>query len=332
MCNALKRAGIIGTGSMVSENVLTNFDLEKMVDTTNDWIIQRTGISERRILEKNVPLYKLAAQAAKKALEDAKLEAEDLDLIVCATITGDYITPSMSCLVQAEIGARKAVAFDVNAACTGFIYSLTIAEQFIKNGVYKNILVIGSESLSRITDWEDRNTCVLFGDGAGAAILSEVEEDYGIISTYLGADGSQGKCLTAPSFYATEEDLEKRQHENKRVIWMDGSEVFKFAVKIMENATLRVLEEAGKTIDDIKLIIPHQANKRIIEGAQKRLRISDEKIFTNLQKYGNMSSASVAIALDEAVRSKTILKGDNIVLVGFGGGLTWGSILMRHCR
>ncbi|TYQ13318.1 UNVERIFIED_CONTAM: 3-oxoacyl-[acyl-carrier-protein] synthase-3 [Acetivibrio alkalicellulosi] len=324
--------GILGLGSSLPEKVLTNFDLEKMVDTTNEWIMKRTGISERRILEKDVPAHELGVDAANKALKDAGISAEDLDLIIVATETPDYLTPSTSCLIQSRINAKKAAAFDLNAACSGFIYGLTVADQFIKSGYYKYVLLIGCEGLSKITDWEDRNTCVLFGDAAGAAVLGRVEDGYGIMSTYIGADGDLGKNITAPCCYLSCEDIEVRTRDNKRVLWMDGGEVFKFAVKVMEHGTNKVLEQSNLTLEDLKLIVPHQANIRILDGAAKRLGVSKDKIFINLHKYGNISSASIPVGLNEAYEGKMFTKGDNLVLVGFGGGLTWGSALVRWSK
>ena len=324
--------GILGIGSCLPEKILTNQDWEKIVDTTDEWITKRTGISERRILEKNEPLYELGINAAKMALEDAGLTAEDLDLIIVTTETPDYLSPSMSCLVQNGIGAKKAAAFDLNAACSGFIYGMTVAGQFIKTGFYKHILVIGCEGLTKALDWKDRNTCVLFGDGAGAAVLGPVQEGYGVLHSCVGAVGELGHNITIPCCYISEEDIAKRASEDKRVLWMDGSEVFKFAVKIMDYATKKVLDDIGMSLEDIKLVVPHQANIRILEGATKRLGISSEKVFSNLHKYGNISSASIPVGLNEAYREGRFAKGDNLVLVGFGGGLTWGSAVIKWSK
>ena len=322
-------AGIIGTGSYVPEKILTNADIEKMVETSDEWIVTRTGISQRRISDPNIYASDLAVEASLNALKDAQMEPEEIDMIIAATITPDMFSPSVACLVQHAINAKNAAAFDINAACSGFIYALNIANQFIKTGNCKNILVIGTETLSKITDWQDRNTCVLFGDGAGAAIVSAVDKSYGILSTHLGSNGSLGSVLTIPSLNVTEEEQSKRRLDNARTIWMDGSEVFKFAVRIMEQATKTVVEDAGLTVQDIDVIIPHQANIRIVDGAAKRLRFNKEKIFTNLDKYGNMSGASIPVALDEAIKSGMIKKDHTVVVVGFGGGLTWGSTVMK---
>jgi len=327
--NKTCNCGILGLGSCFPKKVLTNHDLEKMVDTSNEWITKRTGISERRILDEDVPAHKLGVEAAKKALADAKVEPEEVDLIIVTTETPDYLTPSMSCLIQSEIGATKAAAFDLNAACSGFIYGMSVANQFIRSGFYKYVLIVGCEGLSKVVDWKDRNTCVLFGDGAGAVLFGPVEEGCGIITTYTGAAGELGKNITIPCCYISPEDIEARGGENKRTLWMDGSEVFKFAVKIMEHASTKVLDDAGLTMDDIKLIVPHQANIRILEGAAKRLNIPNDKVFSNLHRYGNISSASIPVGLTDAYSQKIISKGDNLILVGFGGGLTWGAAIIR---
>ncbi len=332
MGNLAQGIGIIGIGSAVPEKVLTNFDLEKMVDTSDEWIQKRTGISERRILDKKTPAYVLGVEAARKAIDDAGIKPEDIDLIIVSTSCPDYLSPSVSCIIQKEIKAVNAAAFDLNAACSGFVYAMTTAYQFIANGYYKYVLIVACEGLSKIVDWEDRNTCVLFGDGSGAVVLGAVENEYGIINTEIGADGSVGHFLTIPCCHLSDEDMKKRLHDNKRVIWMDGSEVFKFAVRIMAYAVEKVLHKSKMTMDDIELIVPHQANIRIIDGAAKRMGIPIEKVYSNVHKYGNMSSASIPIALEEAWKNGNISKGDNIVLVGFGGGLTWASVLIKWHR
>ena len=309
--------------------MLTNNDLEQMVETSNEWILKRTGISERRILSDDLPAYSMGIEAARKALENAKLEAEDIDLIILTTESPDYMTPSSACLIQGAIGAKHATAFDMNAACTGFIYGLVTAQQFIANGVFKHALIIGCEALSKVTDWKDRNTCVLFGDGAGAVVLGEVQEDYGILNSYLGSDGTVGMNITLPNLYLTEEEKVKRPNGKFNSVWMDGTEVFKFAVKAMSSATIKVLEDINMRVEDIDFIFPHQANTRIIDGAIKKLGVTDDKLHYIIQKYGNISSASIPVALDEANREGKLKKGDNMVLVGFGGGLTWGSIALK---
>lgn len=324
--------GIVGIGSHLPEKILTNYDLENIVDTSNKWIIERTGIESRRIADKSEATSDLSTVAAEKALKDANLNAEDLDLIIVATVTGDYAFPSTACIVQKNIKATNAVAFDINAGCSGFIYGLSIAEGFIKSGMYRKVLVIGGETLSRIINWEDRNTCVLFGDGAGACILDRCEEGYGILSSQLGADGEKGDVLSQPAggsrLPASLETVEKKLHS----LDMNGKEVFKFAVRVMEKASKEVLAKANLEIVDLDLLVPHQANMRIVDAASKKLNIGKDKIFVNLNKYGNMSAASVPVALDEAIKENRLKKGDNVVLVAFGAGLTWASMAIRWNR
>jgi 3-oxoacyl-[acyl-carrier-protein] synthase-3 len=324
----LKKAGIIGIGSYVPDKVLSNFDLEKMVDTSDEWIKTRTGISFRRIGPENACTSDLGVEAAKRALENAKLSPEDVDLIIVASASPDMIFPSTACIIQSKIGAVNAAAFDIQAGCTGFVYALTSAVQFIGTGLYKNILVIGAEMLSRITDWKDRNTCVLFGDGAGAAVVSEVEEG-GILSSVLGADGTGADLLALPAGGSKEPANPDTITNRRHYINMNGNEVFKFAVRILEEAARKAVEKANLTIEDVDFIIPHQANIRIIDAAIKRLKFPREQVVVNLDKYGNMSSASIPVALDEAYRDKKIKKGDKLILVGFGAGLTWGANLLE---
>lgn len=330
--NEIKAAGIIGTGSYIPETVLTNSYFEERLDTNDEWIVSRTGIKERRRVEDSVATSDVATYAALKAIEDANLNPEDLDMIIVATVTPDMSFPSTACIVQKNIGAINASAFDISAACSGFIYGLSIAEKFIKTGSAKYILVIGAETLSKITDYSDRNTCVLFGDGAGAAVVSSVEENNGILASYTGSDGRGGDLLKLPAggsrMPASIETLANRMHYIK----MDGSEVFKFAIKIMGEAAEKALEMCGLDKKDIDYLIPHQANIRIIESATKRLKIPKDKVFVNIDKYGNMSAASIAVALDEAKKANKLSKGDVVVLVGFGGGLTWGSIVLRWAQ
>jgi 3-oxoacyl-[acyl-carrier-protein] synthase III len=324
-----KHAGIIATGSYVPEKILNNEYFEKIVDTSNEWIISRTGIEERRVADENTATSDLATKAALNAMEKASIKAEEIDLIIVATVTPDFAFPSTACIVQKNIGAVNAAAFDLEAACSGFMYGMTIADSFVRTGVYKKVLVIGAETLSKIVDYTDRNTCLLFGDGAGAVIISEVEEGYGILASHLGANGTAGHLLTLPAggsrMPATEQTLKDRKH----YVQMDGSEVFKFAIKIMGEAAEKALESCGLKKEDIDFLIPHQANTRIIESAVRRLKISPEKVFVNVNKYGNMSAASIAVALDEANEQKCLKDGDIVVLVGFGGGLTWGSSVIR---
>ncbi|WHE08222.1 ketoacyl-ACP synthase III [Thermoanaerobacterium thermosaccharolyticum] len=323
------KAGILGTGSFLPENRLTNKDLEKMVDTSDEWIVSRTGIKERRIAPPSMTTSYMATEAAKKAIEDAKITAEDIDLIIVATVVPDMNFPSTACLVQANIGAIKAAAFDIEVGCSGFIYGLSIAKQFIENGTYKNVLVIAADVLSKITNWEDRNTCVLFGDGAGAAIVGQVKDGYGILDNFIGADGKDGMHLYMPAggsrMPACEESVKNKLH----TIHMNGQEVFKFAVNVMNTATIEVLNRCGLKPEDVDIFIPHQANIRIIDAAMKKLKLSKEKVFINLDRYGNMSAASVAVALDEALKAGKIKNGDIILMVAFGAGLTWGSTVIK---
>ncbi|MDD5729803.1 MAG: ketoacyl-ACP synthase III [Candidatus Omnitrophica bacterium] len=324
----MKKVGIIGLGQYLPKRVLTNADLEKMVDTSDEWITTRTGIKERHIVAKHEATSDLALEAAKEALKDADVKPHDLDLIIVATITPDMQFPSTACFVQAGLGAKNAVAFDVSAACAGFIYALTVAQQFIARGVYKNALVIGAEVLSSVTDWQDRNTCVLFGDGAGAVVLKEVKSG-GIVETYLGSDGSYTDMLQMPAGGsrnpATIKTVEGRMHYLK----MRGNELFKIAVKSMVDAAENVLEKAGLKGEDIDCLIPHQANARIILAVAKRIGLPEDKVYMNIDKYGNMSSASTVIALCEAVKLGRIKKGDTILLDAFGAGLVWGACIIK---
>jgi len=321
-------AGIIGTGSYLPEKILTNKDLEKIVDTSDEWIRSRTGIEERRIVDSNTSASDLGVEAATKAIEDAGILAEDIDLIIVATLTPDYTFPSTACVIQHKLGATKAAAFDLSAACSGFIYGIATGAQFIKSGLYKYVLVIGTETITKILDWEDRSTCVLFGDGAGAAVLGPVEATKGFKSFILGSDGSGGDLLNQPSsgskFPITIDSIANKDNTLK----MSGSEVFKFAVRIMDQASQQAIDMAELSIEDIDFFVPHQANVRIIEPAMKRLGLGMDKVYLNLNKYGNMSSASIPVALDEAIKSGAVKKGDTVLLVGFGAGLTWGSTVI----
>lgn len=324
----MKQVGIIGVGKFLPKKVLTNADLEKMVDTSDDWITSRTGIKERRLVAKNEATSDLAEKAAREALKNAGVAPGELELIIVATITPDMPTPATACILQNRLGAKKAVCFDISAACSGFIYALTIAQQFIARGVYKNALIIGGEVLSSITDWQDRNTCVLFGDGAGAAVLSEVRSG-GIISTYLGSDGAMSELLTIPAGgsrnCASQKTIDSRSHFLK----MRGNELFKIAVNTMTEAAKTVLKQAGLKLEDIDLVIPHQANIRILTAVANKLGVAQEKFYINIEKYGNMSSASLAVALCEAVEEGKIHKGDTILLDAFGAGLVWGACIIK---
>jgi len=323
------RTGILGVGKYLPENVLTNADLERMVDTTDEWIVTRTGIKERRIAAENESTSDMAAKAARHALKNANLEPKDIDLIIVATITPDMFFPSTACIVQDKLGARTVPSFDIAVACSGFIYGLTIADNFIKNGACKHALVIAAEKLSAVTDWEDRSTCVLFGDGAGAAVLGQVEKG-GLLGECLGADGSKGELLQLPAGGSRMPASIKTVENKLHTIKMEGNVLFKHAVKIMADAALGVTEPLGLKGDDISLIIPHQANIRILYGVAKKLGVNpDEKLYLNIDKYGNMSAASSAVALTEAVEEGRIKKGDIILMDAFGGGLTWGALLIE---
>lgn len=320
---------IAGTGSYVPERILTNADLEKMVETSDEWIVTRTGIKERRIAPPEFAATDLALPASKLALEEAGMTPQDLDGIIVATVTPDQVFPSSGCLLQARLGASQAWAFDLSAACSGFLYSLRMAQGMIASGQANNILVVGSELLSRLTNWEDRATCILLADGAGAAVLRPGDEDHRILCVSLGGDGTYGNLIEMPAggsrLPATEETVRQKLH----TVHMRGNEVFKMGVRGMADVALQVVEMAGYTAADVDLLVPHQANLRIIEATAKRLEIPMEKVFTNIQKYGNTSAASVPLALDEARRTGRLEEGSLVLMVVFGGGLTWGAALVR---
>src|SRR5215472_2447648 len=324
-----RTCSITGVGSYVPSKVLSNADLEKMVDTSDEWITTRTGIKERRLAANGEFTSDLATQAAIRAMAQAGVTAQQLDLIVVATITPDMPFPSTACLVQRRLGAHRAAAFDIEAACSGFIYALGIAQQFIMSRTYDTVLVIGAEKLSSIVDWEDRNTCVLFGDGAGAAVLRNRPNAHGLLTAVMGTDGSKADLLFMAAggsrCPASPESVASRLH----YLRMEGKETFKCAVQAMETAANEALQRCEIDISRIKLIVPHQANLRIIEAVGKRLGAQPEQLFVNLHKYGNTSAASVAIALDEAVRSGRVLPGDLLLLVVFGAGLTWGAAVIE---
>lgn len=326
-----KPVGIIGTGSFLPDNVVTNHDLEKIVDTSDQWIRERTGIEERRVAPEGMNASDMATEAAKKALEAAGLTAEDIDCIIVATLTGDMAIPSTACIVQANLGATKAAAFDLGAACSGFVYGLITAGSYVNMNMFKNVLVIGVEVLSRVLNWKDRGTCILFGDGAGAAVVSTVEEGYGMRGMDMGADGTGGMSLSIPASGTAMVPNDQRIEEGLTYIHMNGSEVYKFAVKTMGRTVLNALERANMELEELDCFIPHQANLRIIDSAAHRLKLSEDKVFVNLPKYGNTSAASVGIALDEAVRSGFVKKGDNVAFAGFGAGLTWAGLVMKWC-
>lgn len=324
--------GIIGTGYYIPKKILSNFDLEKMVETNDEWIVERTGIRERRIAEDNVPTTELAVHAAQKALEDAGVSPKEIDLVIFATLTPDTVIPSAACVLQHKINAVNAAAFDLSAACSGFVYGVSVGMQFIKTGMYKKVLVVAAETLSKIVNWEDRNTCILFGDGAGAAVLGAVENGYGILGMDLGADGSGGEFLSVPASGSLHPASLRTIEDKLHYIHMNGNEVFKFAIQVMPESAKKSLDKANIKPAEVDLIIPHQANIRIIKSAAKRLKIPMEKMMINVDKYGNTSAASVPIALAEAVESGRLKKGDLTVLVGFGAGLTWASCVMKWAK
>lgn len=322
--------GITGLGAYVPEKVLTNFDLEKMVDTTDEWIMTRTGIRERHIAAPGEKASDLGYQAALAALRDAKLTPAEIDLIIVATITPDMFFPSTACNIQAKLGA-KCGAFDLAAACSGFPYALSVAESYIRSGMYKNILVVGAEVLSSFIDWKDRSTCVLFGDGAGAAVISRIEKGKGheVIASYLGSDGSQADILQIPGGGSAQPPSEESLKTGQHFVKMQGSEVFKTAVRTMDDAVKAVLRMCNLKIQDIDCLIPHQANVRILQAVAERLQIPIEKVFINVERYGNMSSASTVVALYEASKTGRLKMGNKVVLVAFGGGLTWAANVLE---
>ncbi|MEO8205923.1 MAG: beta-ketoacyl-ACP synthase III [Chthoniobacterales bacterium] len=324
-----RTVSIIGTGSYVPERILTNAELEKMVETSDDWITSRTGIKERRIAAPNEHTSHLAAKAAERAMEQANVTVEEIDLIIVATVSPDTNFPSTACWVQKLLKAKNAACFDVSAACSGFLYALEIAQQFISNHTYNTVLVIGADKLSALVNWEDRNTCVLFGDGAGAAILRSRGGSHGVITTYMGSDGNYGESLIMPGGGCALPVTSENIGQKLNTIRMNGREVFKLAVNSMLVAANKALAQSGLTIDDITCVIPHQANMRIIEALGERLEIPLDKIYVNLDRFGNTSAAAVAIALDEANRNGRFKEGDYILMVVFGGGLTWASSVVQ---
>lgn len=323
------RSRIIGTGSYLPLRVLSNKDLEKMVDTSDAWIVERTGISERRIASEDEAASDLACYAAEKALNDGDVKPSDIDFIIVATVTPDMLFPSTACLVQSRLGAKRAFAFDLSAACSGFIYALSVADQYIKSGMYQTGLVIGSDVFSKVTDWTDRNTCVLFGDGAGAVILKADTGDKGIVSSHLYSDGTSWDMLYVPGGGSRIPPGEDMINNRQQFVKMRGNETFKVAVNTMCASINDALKSNGLTANDIKLFIPHQANLRIIQAIGKKLNVPMERFMINLDRYGNTSAASIPIALDEAVKEGRIEEGDNILLEAFGGGLTWGAVLIK---
>jgi 3-oxoacyl-[acyl-carrier-protein] synthase-3 len=325
----LRSVSITGVGSYVPARVLTNADLEKMVETTDEWITTRTGIKERRLAGPDEATSDLAVAAARKALASAGVTPEQVDLIIVATITPDMLFPSTACLVQHKLGAVRAAAFDIEAACSGFVYALDIASHFVASHTYNTVLVIGAEKMSSVVDWTDRNTCVLFGDGAGAAVLQNRPNAHGLLTTCLGSDGGKAGLLELPAggsaCPATADSVSKKLH----FLRMDGKETFRNAVNAMVSAANEALSRCGVTVADVKCIIPHQANQRILSAVAERLEAREDQLFVNVDRYGNTSAASVAIALDEAVAAGRIQRGDLVLLVVFGAGLTWGAALIE---
>lgn len=322
-------AGIVGTGHALPERVMTNGDLEKMVETSHDWIVTRTGISERRVAAPGEPTSKYATLAAQRALEAAGITAMDLDLILCATVCPDMMLPSTACIIQSKLGAKRAAAYDLVAACSGFVYGVTTARAFIETGLAKNVLVIGAELLSRYVDYTDRSTCVIFGDGAGAAVVSRVEPGRGVLASRMQSDGDYAELLFTPGggtlHPATPESVEQRLHYIK----MRGNELFKVAVRNMTEATTQILDELKLTPNDVDLFIPHQANQRITDAVSDRLGLGPERIYANIHRTGNTSSASIPIALDECVREGRIKAGNLVMFASFGAGATWGAMALR---
>ena len=322
-------ARITGTGSYAPKKIITNHDLEKLVDTSDEWITERTGIKERRIADKEEATSDLAYEAGKRALKAAGLRADELDLIIVATMTPDKILPSLGCVLQEKLGARKAAAFDIYAACSGFIYGMSVANAFIKADIYRNVLLVGAEILSRFTDWEDRTTCILFGDGAGAVVLQRHAGKRGILSTHLHSDGSLSDLIHVPGggaqHPASHDTIRKRMH----FIKMKGNETFKSAVRSLEGVVQETLEHNKVKPEEIDYLVPHQANLRIIQAMAQRLNMPMEKVVLTLPKYGNTSAASIPMALDEAVRDGRIKDNHLLLFEAFGGGLTWASALVR---
>ncbi|MDY0213368.1 MAG: beta-ketoacyl-ACP synthase III [Desulfuromonadaceae bacterium] len=323
------KARIVGTGSYLPERILTNFDLEKMVDTTNEWISARTGIEERRIAADHEQTSDLAASAARRAMEMAGVTPDQIDMVVLATVTGDFPWPSTACLVQDKIGAINASAWDVSAACSGFVYAMSSVSKFIETGSCRRALVIGAEIFSRIIDWEDRNTCILFGDGAGAVVLEGQEGENGILSSHLHSDGSYWELLYQPGFGSRYPASIAGIETRLPFLKMAGNEVFKMAVRSMYDVAVEALQANNVQASDIVKLFPHQANKRILDAVSKRLKLEDGQMYVNVDKCGNTSGASIPLALDEANRKGLLNSGDLVLLDAFGGGFTWGSCLLR---
>ncbi len=325
---AMRHAAITGWGMAVPDRILTNADLERLVETSDDWIVSRTGIKERRVVGANDSTTSLSVAAARQALDRAELTAEDIDLIIVGTCTPDQFLVSQACLVQSELGGNGG-AFDLGAACSGFVYALVTGSQFIQSGLYDRVLVIGVDTLTRFVDYSDRSTCVLFGDGAGAVVLEATDQERGLLSSVLGADGVGHKHLYVPGWGSLVPESAELFPEFRPYLQMNGREVFKFAVRVMGDAAAEAVAKAGLTFDDVDMFIPHQANSRIIDAAARRLDLPRDKIWVNVDRFGNTSAASVPIALFEAIEAGKIEDGDNLVFVAFGGGLSWAAGLVR---
>ncbi|MEW6234788.1 MAG: beta-ketoacyl-ACP synthase III [Candidatus Omnitrophota bacterium] len=324
----MARAHIVSTGMAVPERILNNYDLEKIVDTSDTWIRERTGMFERRLTDESTAASDLACAASKQALKAVEMAPEEIDAILLATISGDYVFPATACVLQQRIGAKNAMAFDLSAACSGYIYGLSVAQAYIESGRYKNVLLVGVDCLTKVVDWSDRNTCVLFGDGAGASIL-QPNGSAGVIDTVLGSDGGAVELLYQPCGGSRIPISEEAIRQKKHYLYLNGKEIFKYAVRAMAQSSLDVLQRARLTIEDISIVIPHQANIRILEAVAKRLGIPMEKFYLNIEKYANTSAATIPIAIHEALQDGRLQKGDIALLVSFGGGLTWGASLVQ---
>ena len=329
MSGSQRRSIILGTGSELPKRIVSNRELEQMVDTSDEWITVRTGIKERRVLEQGQGNADMAFKAASRALQDAGMDAKDLNAIVMGTVSSDYPFPSSACVLEDMLGARNAFSFDVSAACSGFLNALSVADLYIRAGKAENVLVVGSDTLSRLLNWQDRTTCILFGDGAGAVVLGASENGAGILSTKLRTDGSYVKTLYVPAGGSLKPASPQTVQNNEHTITMNGKEVFKIAVRSMEDISRQALEEAGVTIDQVSLVVPHQANKRIIVALAERLGMPLERVMINVDKYGNTSAASIPVALDEAKRQGRIKPGDLVLLNAFGAGFAWGAAVIK---
>ena len=329
MSGSQRRSVVLGTGSELPAKIITNHELEKMVDTSDEWITVRTGIKERRVLEEGKGNADMALLAARRALDDAGVEPNDLDAIIMGTVSADYLMPSSACVLEDLLGARNAFSFDVGAACSGFLNAISVADSFIRSGKINKVLVVGSDTLSRWLNWQDRATCILFGDGAGAVVLGASENGSGILSTKLRTDGSYAKALYVPAGGSLKPTTPHTVRNNEHTIAMNGKEVFKIAVRSMEEISRQALAEAGVGIEQVSLVIPHQANKRIIVALAERLGVPMDKVMVNLDKYGNTSAASIPVALDEARRQGRIRAGDVVLLNAFGAGFAWGAAVVK---